>query len=118
MNRQDFTLIVANLIIKADNLLVSKGMALRLVWCERSAYDQLQCFNAGTSKCDGVHKISAHQNGKAVDLILIGKRPDGVLDQLDPRIVCPTEWSTIRKWWVDMRGEPMLSWDPNHFEVK
>jgi len=65
-----------------------------------------------------VNKISAHQNGKAVDLILIGKRPDGVLDQLDPRIVCPVEWSTIRKWWEDMGGKPMLSWDPNHFEVQ
>ena len=118
INRQDFTLVLANLIIKADNILVSKGMALRLTWGERSAYDQLQCFNAGTSKCDGVHKISAHQNGLAADLILIGQRPDGKLDQLDPRKVCPTEWATIRQRWVDMGGEPMLPWDACHFEVK
>jgi hypothetical protein len=90
MNRQDFTLILANLIIKADNLLVSKGMALRLIWVER----------------------------KAADLILIGCRPDGMLDQLDPRKVCPNEWGTIRRYWIEMGGEEMISWDPCHFEVK
>ena len=118
MNRQDFTLILANQIAYADGLLASSNMALRLTWCERSAYDQLQVFNAGRSKCDGKHKISAHQNGKAVDLILIGHRNGQSLDQLDPRLVCPDLWAKIRQHWIDLGGEPMIPWDPCHFEVK
>ncbi len=35
----------------------------------RSQEQQLKYYNQGTSQCDGINKISKHQEGKAIDII-------------------------------------------------
>jgi len=118
MNRRDFTIMIANQILFAAQKVQPLGMAIQLDWSLRSEYDQYQCYKAGTSKCDGTNKVSAHQKGKAADLLLIGPNNKGTLMLLDPRESCPDIWNEIRQNWRMLGGEDMISWDPCHFEVK
>jgi hypothetical protein len=118
MNRRDFTLVIADQILFSNKLLAPLGMALQGDWLLRSAIDQRQLYQKGLSKCDGVKDISAHQRGKALDLLLIGPNKVGTLIVLDPRESCPQVWKTIREHWESLGGAEMISWDPCHFEVK
>ena len=116
MNRRDFTLMLANQILFMAKLLEPLGMAPQADWLMRSLYDQQQMFLTGVSKCDGTTKVSAHQTGKAADILVIGRNPAGKLALLDPRKECPEVWKQIRAHWEEMGGKPMLEWDPAHFE--
>ena len=118
MNRRDFTLMIADQILFIAKTLKPLEVAPQIDWTLRSAYDQYQMFKVGRSKCDGTTKRSEHQNGKAGDILVIGKNKSGVLDLLDPREECPAEWTVIRQHWINLGGESMLPWDPCHFEVK
>jgi len=108
---------VADQILFIGRRLKNLDMAVQIDWVLRSAHEQNVLFLAGRSKCDGYHKISAHQNGKAADLLVIGPNNKGTLMLVDPMEKCPDAWKEIREHWVEQGGEPMISWDPCHHEV-
>jgi hypothetical protein len=66
-------------------------------------------FKRGSSKCDGYVKKSQHQRGLAIDLYIIE----------DSRIVEDKEgYKKLHEYWSAIGGEPMISWDMGHFEMK
>jgi hypothetical protein len=88
----------------------------QLDWSLRSLADQRELFLKGASKCDGVEKVSAHQTGLAADIYAIGPGPNGRKIIVDVLKNIPVPWKIIRGHWEELGGEPMLSWDPCHFE--
>ena len=116
-NRRDFSIMLANQILYMAQILEPLGMAPQVDWVMRSLYDQQQMFLQGLSERDGTTKVSAHQTGKAADILVIGRNPAGKLALLDPRKECPEVWKQIRRHWVEMGGEPEISFDAFHFEV-
>ena len=117
MNRRDFSLMLADQILFSGRRLKNLDMAVQIDWVLRSAHEQNVLFLAGRSKCDGYSKVSAHQNGKAADLLVIGPDGKGKLVLIDPMLKCPEAWKEIREHWLELGGEAMISWDPCHFEV-
>lgn len=118
MTRRDFTLLIADQILYTGKLLERLGMAVQLDWVLRSVYDQQQMFKTGKSKCDGLKIVSAHQKGKAADLLVIGPNNAGTLDLIDPLISINSTWKQIRQHWEDLGGKKMIEWDPAHFETR
>lgn len=92
-------------------------MAVQLDWVLRSAHEQHVLFLAKRSKCDGYSIISAHQKGKAADLLVIGPNNKGTLMLIDPMERCPEVWKEVRDHWVELGGKPMIPWDACHFEI-
>jgi hypothetical protein len=117
MNRRDFTIMFANQILFTAQRLKNLDMAVQVDWVLRSAHEQNVCFLAGSSKCDGYTKVSAHQSGKAADLLVIGPDGKGKLVLVDPMKRCPEAWKEVREHWLELGGEAMISWDACHFEV-
>jgi hypothetical protein len=109
---------LADQILFIGRRLKNLDMAVQIDWTMRSAHEQNVLYLAGRSKCDGYHKISAHQNGKAVDLLVIGPNNKGTLMLVDPMKSCPEAWKEIRDHWVELGGEPMIEWDCCHYEIK
>jgi hypothetical protein len=104
MTRTEFTIIVGRLItqmaLEGDHPIIDYAL--------RSDAEQLRLFNAGKSKCDGVHKRSRHQDGMAVDIYLL--RNGSV------------EWDADKaelyhSMWENWGGKPVISWDQGHFEA-
>jgi len=108
---------LADQILFIGRRLKNLDMAVQIDWVLRSAHEQNVLFLAGRSKCDGYHKISAHQNGKAADLLIIGPNNKGTLMLVDPMEKCPDAWKEIRDHWVELGGQEMIPWDACHFEV-
>jgi len=117
MNRRDFTLMLADQILFIGRRLKNLDMAVQIDWTMRSAHEQNVLYLAGRSKCDGYAKISAHQLGKAADLLVIGPNNKGTLMLVDPMKGCPKAWKEIRDHWVELGGKEMIPWDGCHFEV-
>lgn len=108
---------LADQILFIGRRLKNLDMAVQVDWVMRSAHEQNVLYLAGRSKCDGYHKISAHQLGKAADLLIIGPNNKGTLMLIDPMKSCPDAWKEIRDHWVELGGKEMISWDACHFEV-
>ena len=74
---------------------------------KRSKEEQKRLFDAGLSKCDGEHNISAHQVGRALDIYFIE----------DNKVVDPKSgWVYWHDLWEAWGGVPVISWDQGHFE--
>ena len=115
MTRREFS----NLITKHFQFIESKlPPQYYPIWdyLKRGEADQKAVFDAGKSDCDGVHKISKHQLGKAAD-ILIMKIVPGERDQVaEPMVEFPDLWRVIRARWEEYGGSHMIPWDQCHFE--
>jgi peptidoglycan L-alanyl-D-glutamate endopeptidase CwlK len=79
----------------------------------RSAEEQKKLFDEGKSQCDGINKISQHQRGLAIDLVII--RDNAAVWQSDP------EYALLGRMWE----EEGMTWgggwtfqDYCHFEWK
>ncbi len=109
MTRADFTRKKCKLIGR----MIEDGERPIEDYLKRSDEEQLRLFKEGKSKCDGVHKISQHQVGKAVDIYLLDTHGDLVDWKHIPKLA-----KKYHDLWVTMGGEPMIEWDQGHFEVK
>ncbi len=76
---------------------------------KRSPEEQKRLFDKHLSKCDGVNKISAHQNGRAFDLLLF---QEGVYVPDWPHDLV-TRYHGL---WEEWGGKKMIEWDANHYE--
>ena len=103
MNRSDFTVNIAKLILFA----VDNGYHVVGDWFLRDDETQKRMFLAGKSKCDGKNKRSKHQDGKALDIYII---EDGKISE------SKSDYIILHDYWLTLGGEPMLSWDQGHFE--
>lgn len=106
MTRTEFTANVTKLL----HHMITDGLRPALDWVKRSTEEQQKLFKEGKSKLDGVHKRSAHQSGKAVDILLFDSA--GVLIDHWPEDVA----KKFHSWWEAWGGKPMISWDVGHFE--
>lgn len=78
-------------------------------YMKRSAAEQRRLFEEGKSKCDGIKRVSKHQQGRATDIYFVSD--DGL------RLVDPTRgWGYWHQRWEDLGGAPMIDWDKGHFE--
>lgn len=112
MNRVEFT--------KAKCLLISAmfldGESPIEDYLKRSPEEQNRLFKLGLSKCDGINKISAHQVGKAID-ILFPDVDDRDFDRDTKELLPPKKgWEYWHKYWESKGGKPMIEWDKSHFE--
>jgi len=103
MTRVEFTANIVDLLYRMR----LEGESPIIDFVKRSDEEQKRLFDAGLSKCDGVHKISKHQIGKAMDIYFIS----------DGRLVSPTlgypYWHDV---WEEMGGGNRIDWDEVHFE--
>jgi len=88
--------------------MIDAGLNPVFDYIKRSTEEQQRMFKAGLSKCDGIKKVSQHQNGKACDIYFI-KNND-------------INWNAdlYKKWhdrWTKLGGKQVITWDPAHFEV-
>jgi hypothetical protein len=77
----------------------------------RSEQEQMRLFNEGLSKCDGVHKISKHQEGKALDIYFY------VDDEVDYSFKKTANLAKYYHYqWELLGGREMIEWDKPHYE--
>lgn len=62
------------------------------------------------TNCDGIHNISAHQRGKALDILFLSD--DGTKLLPGPK----KGWKYWHDKWEEMGGQDDISWDEDHFE--
>jgi len=113
MSRSEFTLKIARLIllIEQERKLGFHTLRPALDYIKRTAEEQNRLFKAGASKLDGYTKRSAHQVGKAADILLFDE--NGVFLQKWPKDI-------IKRYhdiWEEWGGNPVISWDVGHFEA-
>ncbi len=104
MTRLEFTKNICTLILR----MIEEGESPIADYLKRSDEEQMHLFQEGKSKCDGIHNISQHQRGKALDIYFLDKK--GVL-------VPPKKGHEY--WhgeWEKMGGQPLISWDKGHYE--
>jgi hypothetical protein len=111
MTRTETSIAISKLILMIDN---DRKMGLHdyspaIDYAKRSPEEQKRLFDKGLSKCDGYDKISAHQNGRAFDLLLF--REGVYIPEWPEELV--TRYHTA---WGLMGGKPLISWDQGHFE--
>lgn len=85
-------------------------------YLKRSPEEQFRLFLAKLSKCDGIHNISAHQVGKAIDILfpdIADQDHDGDTKELLPPKKGFEFW---HEYWEKLGGKPMIEWDKGHFE--
>jgi len=118
MNRVEFTRKVDNLIAA----MILEGEYPIIDYVKRSPEEQKRLFDAGLSKCDGVKIISAHQVGKAAD-ILFPDVDDRDFDGDTKELLPPKKgWDWWHHDWERRGGKPELldkkgkPWDRGHFE--
>jgi len=105
MNRAEFTDKISQLL----RMMIDFGERPLIDFVKRSAEEQRRLFDIHLSKCDGVVKVSRHQVGKAMDIYFLSE--DGH-DLVDSNYGLPY-WHSR---WDELGGNPMLTWDKNHFE--
>ena len=115
MNRREFSVQLAKQIQFTNETLAPLGYWCVIDYVLRSAQEQKRLFDTGKSECDGIHKISRHQLGKAADLYVIGV-VDGKEKLVDQMEVCPDAWRKVRLHWESLGGSVMIPWDKGHFE--
>jgi len=122
MNRVDFTR-------KISWLMVQMGMEGEKPiedYCKRSDEEQYRLYQIGrefdnngnvikedknktVTNCDGKKNVSAHQRGRAKDILFISA--DG------KRVVAPKRgYDYWHRRWERMGGKPAIKWDQAHFE--
>lgn len=106
MTRVEFTRKIINLLAR----MYLENESPIIDYVKRSDAEQMHLYIEGKSQCDGVRKISQHQIGRAIDIYFLGD--DGKL--CDP-IKGHEYWHQV---WEEIGGNPMLTWDKGHFEVK
>jgi D-alanyl-D-alanine dipeptidase len=107
MTRHIFTMLICDLLQDMR----AEGLKPFIDFCKRSDEEQKRLYLQGSSKCDGIIKVSQHQRGKAVDIYLLDDK--GKLVQWDHDLAAA--W---HRHWEDMGGEPMIEWDLGHFEIE
>jgi D-alanyl-D-alanine dipeptidase len=105
-SRQDFAKALQKLLAFAHD---DCGFELVMDWLLRDAETQKRFYQQGKSKCDGYNRRSAHQTGKAIDIYIVD---DG---QISGRMA---DYQKLHDYWMDLGGEPMISWDMGHFEMR
>lgn len=109
MNRRDFTKKIAKLLTE----MVEAGDMPVIDYCLRSTEEQRRLFDKGVSGCDGTHKKSSHQFGKAMDIYLVGINSKG-------KPYVDYNWKDdekARKWhkrWVELGGRKMVTFKNKH----
>lgn len=105
MDRTEFTQKICSLI----NEMIAQGERPVGDYWKRSDEEQMHLFQEGKSKCDGIHNISQHQRGTALDIYFLTE------DHL--HITEPKKGHEYwHKEWENKGGQPMISWDRGHFE--
>ncbi len=105
MKRRKFTAALGKLLV--DMML--KGEKPLLDWVKRSPEEQKRLFDLGLSKCDGTDKISAHQRGRAADILFQNEAGTGICEPIKG-------WDYWHRRWEEFGGRPMIGWDKAHFE--
>lgn len=106
MKRSEFTKKLADLIHHAIDYL---GYEVIIDYVLRDTETQKRLYAEGKSKCDGVTKRSQHQSALAADLYII---EDGKLSNDIEK------YKRLHEYWSNIGGEPIITWDLAHFEVK
>jgi hypothetical protein len=112
MNRLEFTINIVGLL----KSMIDLGEHPIIDYVKRSPEEQNRLFKAGLSKCDGINQISAHQVGKAID-ILFPDVDDYDYDGDTKELIPPKH--TFKYWhdlWESWGGKPIIDWDKGHFE--
>ena len=113
MTRTETSLAIAKLVIQIDQDRRSglHPYKAAIDYAKRSPEEQKRLFDKGASMCDGVNKVSAHQTGRAFDLLLfteggvyVPKWPEELVDRYHAA-------------WEAMGGRKIIEWDENHFEA-
>lgn len=107
MSRTLFTAILVDLL---DDM-IRQGDHPIIDFVKRSDEEQKRLFDAGLSKCDGIHNVSKHQLGKAVDIYLTNA---GKLVDWDD---VPDKAKWYHDLWESLGGGKMITWDVGHFEL-
>jgi len=103
MNRVEFTHNLINLLAA----MFIEGESPIIDYVKRSDEEQMHLFQEGRSKCDGIKVRSKHQTGRAADIYFVD----------NGKLVEPKKgFGYWHKYWEEKGGEPMISWDKNHFE--
>ncbi len=114
MNRIEFTQNIVALL----HQMILLGETPIMDFCKRSDAEQARLYRIGRDRegkkvgdtvtnCDGVSTISAHQRGRALDILFL----DG------DKIVDPKAgWDHWHQIWEQWGGAKMLEWDRSHFE--
>jgi hypothetical protein len=116
MDRVDFTRKIAMLIIEMDR----QEENPIIDFCKRSDEEQMRLYRIGrdgngnkigktVTDCDGINIESAHQSGKAVDILFLNDERN--------KLASPKKgydyWHQV---WENWGGKPMIEWDGGHFE--
>ncbi len=118
MDRVDFTRKIAMLIMEMDR---QEENPIGDFW-KRSNEEQARLYRLGrekdeegniigkiVTKCDGVNTPSAHQSGRAVDILFLNDERN--------KIALPKKgWDYWRRVWEDWGGKPAIEGDAGHFE--
>lgn len=114
MNRVQFTIAISEVVVELANDpdMVAAGYDVAFDFCKRTDHEQQYLFSLNTptrwvTNCDGVRKVSEHQHGKAMDLLLF---KDGKLVDIWP------EWviERVHKKWDERGGVPLNPHEPGH----
>ncbi len=107
MNSATFTKYIARLLVDME----LKGERPIGVDWKRSTQEQARLYALGKSKCDGVKKVSAHQRGRALDILFQSE------EGTKPAIVEPKHgYAYWHRRWKELGGKPAIAGDACHFE--
>lgn len=107
MTRTEISFAIAKLIIQMN----LDGLHPAIDYGKRSTEEQNRLFKAGASKLDGLTKISAHQTGRAFDVLLFDDQ--GKLMKAWPQEII----DKYHGLWESWGGKNEISWDVGHFEM-
>lgn len=112
MTRSETSLSISRLVLLIDQerKLGLHRFRVAIDYAKRSAEEQRRLFDAKKSKLDGYEKISAHQTGRAFDLLLFDE--NGVYVNIWP----PSFVKRYHDLWETWGGKPLIEWDTGHFE--
>jgi hypothetical protein len=101
------------------------GIKYSVTETRRSFADQKHYFKVGTSKCDGLVKLSLHQAGLAIDVVPVdaGGNPswDYVGRLADYRRIAEIARANgleSGQDWTPLDPKTGLGWDPPHYQMK
>ena len=77
---------------------------------KRTSSEQMRLFKLGLSKCDGIHNVSRHQIGRAMDILFFTDEGKVGVPKLG--------YEYWHEEWKKLGGAEMISWDKGHFEVE
>ena len=105
MKRREFTFAIGKLLVDMH----LKGETPLIDWAKRSPEEQKRLFDLKLSKCDGTDKISAHQRGRAADILFESEDHTEIGEPIKG-------YPYWHKRWEEFGGKPMIGWDKGHFE--